>query len=266
MTSHDLAHLLPLVRALAVEAGILVMPYFKAGTRTTEKADSSPVTEADIAAQRYIADRLAQLTPDIPVVGEEGDDCRPGHDAVGNIFWLVDPVDGTREFLAGIPEFTVNIGLVVDGTPLLGVIDAPALGSHYTGLVGTGAWADCPGTPTQPISARQRPTYGGVMVVSRFHSVAPENKDGLNDDKSMVRRTVGSSLKFCALASGTADLYPRFGPTHEWDTAAGHAILVAAGGHVTTVSGEPLRYGKPQFRNPDFIATGAVPGTDNRQP
>jgi 3'(2'), 5'-bisphosphate nucleotidase len=247
--------LLPKVLAIADRAGALILEHYAGETAVATKADRSPVTAADEAAEALILAGLAELTPDIPVVAEEAV-ARGEIPAVGGgLFWLVDPLDGTREFLSRNGEFTVNIGLVDAGRPLMGVVTAPAKGCAWWGAMGQGACrreADA----VEEIRARARPPAGAVAVASRSHRDAETDAwlaaQGITDTVS-----AGSSLKFCLVAEGKADVYPRFGTTMEWDTAAGHAVLRAAGGRVRTVAGEPFTYGKPDFRNPGFIAEGA---------
>lgn len=249
--------ILDAVLVIARSAAAAILPHFQASIAVATKGDGSPVTAADHAAEAVILPALDRLLPGVPVISEEAF-ARGDRPAVGGRFWLVDPVDGTKEFIAGIPEFTVNIALIEERVPLLGVIGAPATGTFYGGLVGTGAWW-WPGLDAdrQPIVARQPPVEGLIAMVSRVHGDSPALNRFLAPLAVVERRRCGSSLKFCELARGAADLYPRFGPTCEWDTAAGQAILEAAGGRLmTAASGLPLRYGKPDFLNPDFIAHG----------
>jgi len=227
-----------------------------------DKADSSPVTAADEASEAVILDGLAKLLPGVPVVSEESGQIAPG--ALGGEFLLVDPLDGTRELLAGEAEYTVNIALVTGGTPVLGVIAAPALGLLWRGNVGQCAerLSLRPGAPLKELNARDsiksrpQPAKGAVALVSRFHRDAATDAflDRFADIERMV---VGSAIKFVRIAEGSADLYARMGPMSEWDIAAGHALVQAAGGSMTGVGGEPLRYGRPGFRVPGFIARGS---------
>lgn len=231
------------------------------------KADDSPVTEADEAAEAAILNVLAQCAGDIPVVAEES----VAHGRIpppATCFFLVDALDGTREFLARNGEFTVNIALVENGSPMAGVVYAPAFGRIFTGIVGHGAHeARVVGgaiAEKRPITARRPPETGLVVVMSRTHCCGA-TEEYLANLPVAQRRHLGSSLKFGLLAAGEADLYPRFGPTMEWDTAAGHAVLLAAGGSVADPAGARLIYGKgsPEapraFANPEFIATGQLP-------
>lgn len=230
------------------------MKIYAGEVAVSTKADSSPVTAADEAGEEVIVAALRRLTPDIPIVAEESA-ARGELPKACPMFWLVDPLDGTKEFISKNGEFTVNIGLVEHGEPVMGVVLAPARGLGWWGCAGEGAHRRDEHGKVAPIAVRARPAAGAVAVASRSHrDVATDNwleQQGITETVS-----AGSSLKFCLVAEGRADAYPRFGPTMEWDTAAGHAVLRAAGGSVHAVSGEPLTYGKPAFRNPGFIAVG----------
>ncbi len=242
--------LLPPLMDCARLAGERIMQvYARKDKGAATKGDGSPVTLADTAAEAVILPVLADLTPDIPVVSEEN---AASHAlAAGERFWLVDPLDGTKEFLRSDSQgaFTVNMGLIENGQPTLGVVYAPALDRMFTGCVGHGAFED-----GQAISIRQVPGSGAVAVASKSHRDETTNawleKHGIAQTVS-----IGSSLKFCLLAVGEADVYPRFAPTMEWDTAAGHAVLAAAGGHVTQTDAKtPFGYGKAEYFNEGFIA------------
>jgi 3'(2'), 5'-bisphosphate nucleotidase len=251
----DFDRLLPEIVALADRAGAVILEHYQGDVAVRAKADASPVTAADEAAEAVILARLAELTPEIPVIAEER--VASGHvpDVDAGVFWLVDPLDGTKEFLSGNGEFTVNIALIEAREPILGVVLAPALGQAWWGARGSGATArDAAGTRT--IAVREAPAGAPVAIASRSHRDA-ETQAFL--DRAGVTECIsaGSSLKFCLVAQGRADLYPRFGRTMEWDTAAGHAVLSAAGGRVTTRDGAPFLYRKPGFENPPFIARGA---------
>jgi 3'(2'), 5'-bisphosphate nucleotidase len=225
------------------------------GARAVAKGDGSPLTEADLAAHDAILAGLAEACPGIPVISEE--DATRAEVPPDGPFILVDPLDGTREFLSGSGDFTVNIALVEDGVPVAGVVYAPALGRLWRGAVGAGATLHEAGA-ARPIAARTPQAGGLVAVASRSHRDA-ETDAFLAGLPIAGLRSVGSSLKFCLVAEGEADLYPRFGPTMEWDTAAGQAVLEAAGGRVLTPSGQPFRYGKAgaAWRNGAFVAWGA---------
>ncbi|MEX2010003.1 MAG: 3'(2'),5'-bisphosphate nucleotidase CysQ, partial [Dongiaceae bacterium] len=179
----------------------------------------------------------------------------------GGRFWLVDPLDGTKEFIAGKDDFTVNIALIEDGRPVLGVVHVPALAVTYVGVAPDLATVQRGADAPRPIAARLRPADGAIVLASRSHGDAAALDAFLADEPVRARRTAGSALKFCLLAEGVADLYPRLGRTMEWDTAAGHAVLAAAGGGVATLDGAELRYGKPGFENPHFVARGRNPAT-----
>lgn len=237
----------------AREAGARILELYEAGCGVSEKPDQSPVTEADLAAEAIILAALARFAPGIPVVAEES--CAAGRvPQVGRRFFLVDPLDGTKDFVARGRDFTVNIALIEDGLPKLGVVQVPIDGTLYGGIVGKGAWRERGGV-REPIRVRDVPADGPVALLSRSHLTEPTiawlDTRGIAD-----RRPVGSSLKYCLIAAGEADLSVRHGPTSEWDTAAGHAVLLAAGGRMETLDGEPLTYGKPGFLNPGFIAWG----------
>lgn len=248
--SEILEKLLPLVRA----AGDVIMAIYATDFSVRGKDDASPVTEADEKAEALILPALAALTPDIPVVAEEAV-------AAGNVpqvaerFWLVDPLDGTKEFINRNGEFTVNIALVDNGTPVLGVVLAPALGRLFAGAVGEGAFIE-DASGRRSISCRVPPEAGLTVVASRSHGDAAALDAFLARRKVAELRGAGSSLKICLIAAGEADLYPRLGRTMEWDIAAGHAVLAAAGGRLTQVNGDALPYGKPDFANPHFVAWG----------
>ncbi|HWX89959.1 MAG TPA: 3'(2'),5'-bisphosphate nucleotidase CysQ [Rhizomicrobium sp.] len=245
-------HLQTLVR-IAQAAGTVVMRHYEAGCDARVKADRSPVTDADEEAEKLILTELAAAFPHLPVVAEE--EAAAGRIVkVGARFFLVDPVDGTKEFVKRGGEFTVNIGEVADGQPVSGVVFAPAIGRLFVGAVGEGAFEISGGAPRE-IAARAPASDGLVAVSSRSH---PDAKtDELLKTLTIKGHTnAGSSLKFCLVAAGEADIYPRAGQTMEWDTAAGHAVLRAAGGSVTTWDGAPFLYGKPGFLNGPFIARG----------
>jgi len=242
------------IAEIATAAGAEIEAIRARGFVARAKDDASPVTDADEAANALIVRRLEQVAPGIPVIAEEsvavGD-----APAVGDRFWLVDPLDGTAEFVAGRGEYTVNIALIEQARPVLGVVGVPARSELYVGIAGAGARRSR-GGGWSPIAARPVPAADAVAVASRSHG-SPETDAWLA--AAAIGRTVraGSAVKFCVIAAGEADLYPRFGRTMEWDTAAGHAVLAAAGGSVRTLDGADLAYGKPGFENPPFIARGA---------
>lgn len=242
--------LCPLIR----HAGGIVMSIYATDFVVEGKEDASPVTVADRLAEACIVEGLERLTPDVPVVAEEAVAAGSIPD-VGSVFWLVDPLDGTREFVSRNGEFTVNIALVVDGVPVLGAVLVPARGLLYTGGPGLGAWVDDGGTK-RPIRVRSAPPSGLTVVASRSHGDAAALESFLAGHTVSEVVAAGSSLKLCLVAEGRADVYPRLGRTMEWDIAAGQAVVTGAGGKVLILSGEPLAYGKPGFVNPHFAAWG----------
>lgn len=254
--------LLDALECIALRAGARIMQIYANGVTASLKGDGSPLTEADLAAEAIIVEGLAEASPGLPVVSEEdggGSGPRPEPEAT---FLLVDPLDGTKEFLGRSGEFTVNIALIAAGHPVAGVVLAPALGRLWSGVSGRGATVQVVGPDGVPgdrrsIAVRTRPAGGLIAVASRSHLDA-ETEAFLAGLPVAERRSIGSSLKFCLVAQGDADVYPRFGPTMEWDTAAGQAVLAAAGGRVTDPSGKPFVYGKRAagYRNGSFIAWG----------
>jgi len=242
--------------AIAARAAAIISEYGAASLR--QKADGSPVTAADEAAEAAILQDLERLAPGIPIVSEERSAKDPTHVAASPhlAYFLVDPLDGTREFIAGRDEFTVNIALMNLGTPLIGVIAAPAADLVWRGIRGCGAERmrlSNAGERTA-IKTRPRPAQP-VALISRSH-LDPETKAYLAGLPQALAVTCGSSIKFCRIAEGSADLYPRLAPTHDWDVAAGHAILAAAGGELTAADGSSPVYGTPQRLIPNFIARG----------
>jgi 3'(2'), 5'-bisphosphate nucleotidase len=254
--------LLDALIAAALEAGQAANRIYAGAFAVQTKADDSPVTVADHVAEQIILRQLQRHAPAIPVVAEE--QVAAGHvPQVGAEFFLVDPLDGTKEFVHKRGDFTVNIALVRAATPILGVVYAPASGQLFAANVATARALRATLDPHHPVATgfapirvRARPQAGIIAVASRSHRTA-ETDAYLAHYTVSDLKSVGSSLKFCLVAAGEADLYPRLGPTMEWDTAAGHAVLVAAGGRVLGPDLQPLRYGKPQFRNPWFVASGA---------
>jgi 3'(2'), 5'-bisphosphate nucleotidase len=246
--------LLDPLRQAALRAGAVVMSVYSSDFGVYRKDDDSPVTQADEQAEALIVAALQALEPDTPIVAEEA--VAAGRTpAIADRFWLVDPLDGTREFIQRNGEFTVNIALIQDGKPLMGVVHAPALGQLFAGVVGGAAYIeDTAGR--RAIRCRRVPDAGVTVLASRSHGDEAALAEFLRGQRVADVRRSGSSLKLCLLAAGEADLYPRLGRTMEWDTAAGHAVLAAAGGRITDLSGMPLRYGKPGFENPHFVAHG----------
>jgi 3'(2'), 5'-bisphosphate nucleotidase len=252
---NPVGQLLESVVRIAREAGEVILAVYATDFSARGKSDASPVTEADEKAEAVITAALAALTPGIPIVAEEA--VAAGHiPEVGDRFWLVDPLDGTKEFINRNGEFTVNIALIEHGRPTLGVVLAPALNRLFVGVVGQGAYVeDAQGR--RPIRCRAVPDEGLTVVASRSHGDAAALDQFLAGRKVAALANAGSSLKLCLVAAGEADLYPRLGRTMEWDIAAGHAVLGAAGGKVDTLAGAELRYGKPGFDNPHFVASAA---------
>ena len=233
---------------IAQEAGALIMRHYARGAEARLKSDRSPVTDADEEAERLILAALARAFPGVPVVAEE--ETAAGHiTAVKSHFFLVDPLDGTKEFLSGNGEFTVNIAEIVDGMPVAGVVYAPAVGRLFL--------ADEAGAfeGEKPIAVRPAPKAGLIAVGSRSHN-DDATAEFLKNFPVASFVPAGSSLKFCLVAAGEAAIYARAGRTREWDTAAGHAVLRAAGGTMTKWDGSPFLYGKPGFENPGFVARG----------
>jgi 3'(2'), 5'-bisphosphate nucleotidase len=256
----DRSALLDGLAAAAVEAGAAILRVRAGGFEVETKSDSSPVTAADHAAEAILLTALHRLAPEVTVVAEE--ECAAGRmPEPGARFFLVDPLDGTKEFVRGGTDFTVNVGLVEGGSPTLGVVYAPARDELYVGDVEQGGARFAQpgaGAPLRPVTVRP-PASPPVAVASRSHDT-PETEVYLRRLGVVERTSIGSSLKFCLLAAGLADVYPRPAPTSEWDTCAGHAVLLAAGGMVYDLSGAPLRYGKPRYFNPGFLAAGALRG------
>lgn len=256
------AKLMEPLTGLVMRAGAAILAVNRGIMRTNDKADGSPVTEADLAADRIIAEGLARFAVGIPALSEERlQDAKPPYDGS---FFLIDPLDGTKEFIAGRDEFTVNLALVTRGVPLLGIVGAPALGLIWRGLVGRGAerlkvTADAIGPP-EPIHTRPAPAAGQpwTVAVSRSHGDSRSEAFIGSRPGAVVRQALGSAVKFCRVADGGADIYPRLAPTCEWDVAAGHAVVAAAGGRITDSNGAPLRFGGlcADFIVPEFIAWG----------
>ena len=255
MTINITFDLLAILRAIAGRAGAEILKVYRTDFAVEKKADASPVTAADRTAETLITAAIrAEITDAFPIVGEEAFAQGNIPEAAGGPFWLVDPLDGTKEFVARNGEFTVNIALIENGQPVAGVIHAPVLDLAYWGGPMGSFHAKGDGSP-QPISCRPAPAKGLIATISRHHST-PEVDAYLDRLGAAKRIIAGSSLKFCRIAEGTADVYPRFGRTMEWDTAAGHAVLRFAGGRVNDRDGAELAYGKPGFENPHFIAQG----------
>jgi 3'(2'), 5'-bisphosphate nucleotidase len=253
------AGLMEPLTGLVMRAGAAILGVNRAAMKIDGKADGSPVTEADLAADRIIAEGLARLIPEVPALSEEcAHLAKPPY---GGSFFLIDPLDGTKEFVAGRNEFTVNLALVTNGTPLLGIIGAPALGLIWRGLVGRGAerLTTGKGSVAEPIRTRPLPRRGEpwIAAVSRSHGDS-RTEAFIEARPGAIRQMFGSAVKFGRVAEGTADIYPRLAPTCEWDVAAGHAVVTAAGGKITDAQGAALKFGagREDFIVPEFIAWG----------
>jgi 3'(2'), 5'-bisphosphate nucleotidase len=245
--------LIEAVRRVAREAGAIIMEIYNSEFAVRAKEDRTPVTEADEKSEIHILQALAELTPEIPFIGEENYAAGHRADISGGIFWLVDALDGTKEFVKRLDEFTVNIALVEDGLPIFGVVYAPAKDEMYWGGP-PGAFAESKVQLPHAIQARVPAADGMVAVTSRSHRGAEDDFLAAYNVKDRIHS--GSSLKFCLIAAGEADIYPRLAGTSEWDTAAAHAVLTAAGGSVKNFDGADLLYGKDDILNPHFIALG----------
>jgi 3'(2'), 5'-bisphosphate nucleotidase len=246
---------------LVIQAGAAILAVNRHAMKINGKTDGSPVTEADLAADRIIRDGLARLVPRVPTLSEE---CVPlAKPPYDGSFFLIDPLDGTKEFVAGRSEFTVNLALVTNGTPLLGIIGAPALGLIWRGLVGRGAerltTSAASARVAEPIHTRRIPDRGTpwIVAVSRSHGDS-RTEAFIESRPGAIRQALGSAVKFGRVAEGGADIYPRLAPTSEWDIAAGHAIVTAAGGKITGAKGSDLHFGRGRedFIVPEFIAWG----------
>lgn len=258
--------LMNIVRRIAVGAGNITLEYFEdpEAQDVDSKNDGSPVTIADKKAEDYISRGLKEVLPEVLMVGEETyQDTDLSSLSQEEYFWLVDPLDGTKEFISGSGEYTVNIALIHRGSPVMGVVYAPVTGTLYAGFIEEDGhrealiWRE-DDDKEKPIYVRQPPARGLIVISSKSHGSASELDKFLEDFKIDKTMKKGSSLKICMIAAGKADLYPRHGPTCEWDTAAGHAVLLAAGGDITDFQGLSLKYGtaNPKFLNPYFVAAG----------
>jgi 3'(2'), 5'-bisphosphate nucleotidase len=254
------AELMEPLTDLVIQAGAAILAVNRHAMEIDGKADGSPVTEADIAADRIIGEGLARLVPGVSALSEER--AHLAKSAYDGSFFLIDPLDGTKEFVAGRKEFTVNLALVVNGAPLLGIIGAPALGLIWRGLVGRGAerlTMNEAARSAEPIHTRPIPRRGDPWVVAVSRSHGDHRTEAFIDARpGASRKMLGSAVKFGRVAEGVADIYPRLAPTCEWDVAAGHAIVTAAGGKVTDGNGGPLHFGtgRKDFVVPEFIAWG----------
>jgi 3'(2'), 5'-bisphosphate nucleotidase len=255
MDTSDKNALLDLAIAAALMAGPKIMSVYAEDFVVRRKDDQSPVTLADEIAEATILAMLEREAPGVAAIAEERMARRGSSEAAPSRFWAIDPLDGTKEFVARNGEFTVNIGLIENTLPVLGVVYAPALDLLYA-AAGPGTARRRVDGGFEAVAARRMPKEGVVVVHSRSHNNSPRIAEFVTKLPAAVRIVSGSAIKFCKLAAGEADIYPRFGPTMEWDTAAGQAILEAAGGSVSTLEGTRLTYGKPEFRNGGFVARG----------
>jgi len=255
METIDYSYVLKELKVAARDAGNEIMKIYANSIKVDFKEDGSPVTLADKAAEHIILKRLNEIIPEILIISEENSS---SHNLKAtDQFFLIDPLDGTKEFLKkdGLGSFTVNIGLIENGIPTLGVVYAPALNRMFFASVSSGAFEES-NNLIKPIAIRALPHSGAIAVASVSHRDELTN-NWLNDHKIKHTTSIGSSLKFCLVACGEADVYPRFGPTMEWDTAAGDAVLRCAGGSVTLPNDKPFSYGKSSYRNGPFIAHGS---------
>ena len=255
----SLTDLIVPLRAMTAEAGRLILDHYGGQQPVEYKADHSPLTVADRASHTYLVEQLKRLTPSVPVLSEESDPDEVAERRKWERFWCVDPLDGTKEFIKETDSFTVNVALVEDGAPVLGVIHVPARGLTYWGGVSVGAWkAEAEADPVA-ITTRAAAPDALTVVASRDHA-GPAIDAVIQriqaDGREVHRAHMGSALKFCLVAEGAADFYPRTTPTMEWDTAAAQSILEAAGGGVFTTDGQALCYNKEDLRNPAFFAVG----------
>ncbi len=250
--------LIPAVIELVRAAGVATLPFWRADVAVHTKADESPVTAADLAAHHILCDGLRALAPDIPVLSEEAANIPLSERAQWQRWWLVDPLDGTKEFIAGSEDFTVNVALIEQGRVVFGVVGIPANGRCFYGGNGLGAWVAEADGAAREISSRLAPPQAFTVVASKRHSSPAQEAllQGLQAEFGELElASVGSSLKFCLLAEGLADCYPRLAPTSQWDTAAAQGVLEGAGGEVLDIQGATLTYeARDSFLNPSFLA------------
>ena len=249
--------LLPEVVEIARRAGAAILEVYSQPFDVAHKEDKSPLTEADLRAHAIIVEGLQALTPSLPVLSEEDSNVPFEKRRGWHRYWLVDPLDGTKEFVSRNGEFTVNIALIEDHRPVLGVVHVPVKNTTYLGSIEHGAFQQSHQNAPEPIQVQSSAQLPLRVVGSRSHAKAGSMDAYLERLGAHTLLSVGSSLKFCLIAEGSADLYPRFGPTSEWDTAAAHAVVEAAGGAVVDVRGQPLRYNtKAELLNPNFLVFG----------
>jgi 3'(2'), 5'-bisphosphate nucleotidase len=247
--------ILPDVVKVADAASEKVLHIYESNFKVEYKEDQSPITAADIASHEVIIHGLRNISRDIPILSEEGKSIPWEERRHWHRFWLIDPIDGTKDFTQRTGEFTVNIALIENGEPVMGVVTAPALKEAYWGVVGEGAYKrDRTGKVHRIRVAEPKEVKRVVASKNHLNEETRQFIDTLGEHELVQ---AGSSLKFCRIAEGHADIYPRLGPTCEWDTAAAHAVLLAAGGRIETLEGEPLKYGKEDVLNPFFVAAGS---------
>jgi 3'(2'), 5'-bisphosphate nucleotidase len=253
MKDLELKKIVAQVCDIAVRAGQAILDIYEQDFSVETKVDDSPLTQADLASHHLIKDALGELTPDIPVLSEESAEIDFATRSAWPEYWLVDPLDGTKEFVNRNGEFTVNIALIRGHDPALGVVHVPVSGTTYSGMPGAGAWRAALGGESEAISVRKPCADPLIVVGSRSHA-NPALDRHLSSIGPYELVSMGSSLKFCLVAEGRADFYPRLGPTSEWDTAAAHGVVLAAGGSIVTLDGRPLRYNtKESLLNPEFL-------------
>jgi 3'(2'), 5'-bisphosphate nucleotidase len=254
MSHPYLASVIDLVR----QAGAATLPFWRNDTLVTQKSDASPVTAADMAAHHLLLDGLMALAPEIPVLSEEDANIPLSQRSQWTRWWLVDPLDGTKEFISGSEEFTVNVALIEQGRVVFGVVGIPASGRCYYGGAGLGAFRCDVGAQPEPVCVRNAPPEAFTLVASKRHSSPAQERllEGLSERFGDLQlASVGSSLKFCLLAEGNADCYPRLAPTSQWDTAAAQGVLEGAGGEVLDLKGLALTYeARESLLNPSFLA------------
>jgi 3'(2'), 5'-bisphosphate nucleotidase len=251
------------VRGMAIEAGRRIMPFYRRRVAVSVKQDDSPLTAADMAAHHFLVGSLPAILPETAVISEESSPENHLLAGASDRFWLVDPLDGTKEFLKGTGEFTVNVALIENGRAVLGVVHAPVLDVSYYASTGGGAWRESADGTLTRLATRRADVARLAVVASKDHA-GPMVKAMLDRLCHPVLRSMGSSLKFCLVAEGSADFYLRDVPTMEWDTAAAQCVVESAGGTVCTLDGQALRYGKAGLRNPALMTAGD-PGFDWRQ-
>lgn len=253
MTDNKLVSLLPDIERIAIAAGKAILDIYGQDFEVVTKDDASPLTQADLASHCIIRDELARLTPQIPLLSEESAEIPFETRSAWTEYWLIDPLDGTKEFVNRNGEFTVNIALIRGSDPVLGVVHVPVSGVTYSGVEGAGAFRRETGGEAEAIRVRLPCADPMIVVGSRSHA-NPALQGHLEKMGEHELVSMGSSLKFCLVAEGKADFYPRLGPTCEWDTAAAHAVVLAAGGKIVELDGEPLRYNlKESYLNPEFL-------------